>query len=40
MSDFESNSPTIGGDKEFQEFILIEKQKAQVNAQVVSSILA
>ncbi|XP_034480818.1 mitochondrial import inner membrane translocase subunit Tim8 [Drosophila innubila] len=31
MSDFES--PT-GNDKELQEFLMIEKQKAQVNAQI------
>lgn len=32
MSDFDS-LPT-SGDKELQEFLMIEKQKAQVNAQV------
>lgn len=31
MSDFENLS---GNDKELQEFLMIEKQKAQVNAQV------
>lgn len=31
MSDFEN---LTGNDKELQEFLMIEKQKAQVNAQV------
>lgn len=34
MSDYDVNSSLTGGDKEIQEFLLIEKQKAQVNAQV------
>lgn len=34
MSDFDSNSPLVGSDKEIQEFLMLEKQKAQVNAQV------
>ena len=33
MSDFDSLSSS-SGDKELQEFLMIEKQKAQVNAQV------
>ncbi|XP_067642153.1 mitochondrial import inner membrane translocase subunit Tim8 [Eurosta solidaginis] len=33
MSDFESLS-SISGDKELQEFLMMEKQKAQVNAQI------
>lgn len=33
MSDFDSLSSNTG-DKELQEFLMIEKQKAQVNAQV------
>ncbi|TMW53416.1 hypothetical protein DOY81_001538 [Sarcophaga bullata] len=33
MSDFDS-LPSSSGDKELQEFLLIEKQKAQVNAQI------
>lgn len=36
MSDFDSTSSSINGDKELQEFLMIEKQKAQVNAQVSS----
>ncbi|KAL9880175.1 mitochondrial import inner membrane translocase subunit Tim8 [Glossina fuscipes] len=34
MSDFDSTSSSINGDKELQEFLMIEKQKAQVNAQI------
>lgn len=38
MSDFDSfgssSSPSDKGDKELQEFLLVEKQKAQFNAQV------
>lgn len=35
MSDFSSPpSGTSAGDAELQEFLLVEKQKAQVNAQV------
>ncbi|XP_053948336.1 mitochondrial import inner membrane translocase subunit Tim8 [Anastrepha obliqua] len=33
MSDFESLS-SVSSDKELQEFLMIEKQKAQVNAQI------
>lgn len=33
MSDFDSLS-SASSDKELQEFLMIEKQKAQVNAQV------
>ncbi|KAM7349643.1 translocase of inner membrane 8 [Cochliomyia hominivorax] len=33
MSDFDSLSSS-SGDKELQEFLMIEKQKAQVNAQI------
>lgn len=35
MSDFEN---LTGNDKELQEFLMIEKQKAQVNAQVTELI--
>lgn len=35
MSDFENLS---GNDKELQEFLMIEKQKAQVNAQVYNTL--
>lgn len=34
MSDYDTNSSLTGSDKEIQEFLMIEKQKAQVNAQV------
>lgn len=33
MSDFDS-LPASSGDKELQDFLMIEKQKAQVNAQI------
>ncbi|XP_014102474.1 mitochondrial import inner membrane translocase subunit Tim8 [Bactrocera oleae] len=33
MSDFDSLS-SVSSDKELQEFLMIEKQKAQVNAQI------
>lgn len=33
MSDY-SSTPTTSGDSELQDFLLAEKQKAQVNAQV------
>lgn len=33
MADF-SSTPTSGGDSELQDFLMAEKQKAQVNAQV------
>lgn len=33
MSDFESQKPS-SGDAELENFLMIEKQKAQVNAQV------
>lgn len=34
-SSFDTNLPSeSGGDKELQEFLLVEKQKAQFNAQV------
>lgn len=34
MADFDL--PKSGGDSELQEFLMVEKQKAQVNAQVSS----
>ncbi|XP_055304535.1 mitochondrial import inner membrane translocase subunit Tim8 [Sitodiplosis mosellana] len=33
MSDY-SSTPTSGGDSELQDFLMAEKQKAQVNAQI------
>lgn len=38
MTDYGSHPPT-GGDAELQDFLLAEKQKAQVNAQVSSPTL-
>lgn len=38
MSDFGSSSSSSGGDAELQEFLMAEKQKAQVNAQVSTEI--
>lgn len=37
MTDYGSTPPT-GGDAELQDFLMAEKQKAQVNAQVSISI--
>lgn len=36
MADFDSSKS--GGDAELQEFLMVEKQKAQVNAQVSNRI--
>lgn len=34
MTDYGSTPPSGAGDAELQDFLLVEKQKAQVNAQV------
>lgn len=34
MADYSSSGASSGGDAELQEFLMAEKQKAQVNAQV------
>lgn len=34
MTDYGSTPPTNAGDSELQDFLMAEKQKAQVNAQV------
>lgn len=38
MGDYSNSTPSSGGDSELQEFLMVEKQKAQVNAQVSHSI--